>query len=630
MPILSAQNLAAGFQDTVLFRGGAFSLEKNDRVGLIGANGTGKTTLFRLILGQAEPLEGTLSLSGDATVGCVEQHACADSPRSVFDEVLTVYDDVMAMERELEQINALLSHEPDPALLSRQETLRESFEARDGLRYRALTHAALRGLGFTEEEIAQPVSALSGGQRTKVSLCKLLMSNANLILLDEPTNHLDVASVEWLEDFLKKYKGAALIISHDRYFLDKTTEKTMELEGGRLFFTKGNYSTYQKYKAERLLYETRENEKIEKEIHRLEQMIEQQKRFNRERNYITIASKEKQIERLRRELHETAREKSGMKLRFPIANESGSEVLSVQNLSMSFPGKPLFSDVAFALRRGERVFLLGGNGCGKTTLLNILTGKLTAERGAVRFGAGVRLGYFEQTQSALRTGKSVLAEVYDRFPNKSVPELRNLLAQFLFRGDDIEKPMNALSGGERAKIALLEIMLRGCNLLILDEPTNHLDIASREVLEQALASYEGTILAVSHDRYFVNRLATRLLCFTEGGVAAVDGNYDAYLARRDREEGQEPPKEKKKPNEYLRKKEAARAARLRKSEIAGLEAQIAALDEQKAAVQQAIASPEIAADYLRITELTEQLGALAARQDELTERWLALSEEEEG
>ena len=630
MPILSAQNLAAGFQDTVLFRGGAFSLEKNDRVGLIGANGTGKTTLFRLILGQAEPLEGTLSLSGDATVGCVEQHACADSPRSVFDEVLTVYDDVMAMERELEQINALLSHEPDPALLSRQETLRESFEARDGLRYRALTHAALRGLGFTEEEIAQPVSALSGGQRTKVSLCKLLMSNANLILLDEPTNHLDVASVEWLEDFLKKYKGAALIISHDRYFLDKTTEKTMELEGGRLFFTKGNYSTYQKYKAERLLYETRENEKIEKEIHRLEQMIEQQKRFNRERNYITIASKEKQIERLRRELHETAREKSGMKLRFPIANESGSEVLSVQNLSMSFPGKPLFSDVAFALRRGERVFLLGGNGCGKTTLLNILTGKLTAERGAVRFGAGVRLGYFEQTQSALRTGKSVLAEVYDRFPNKSVPELRNLLAQFLFRGDDIEKPMNALSGGERAKIALLEIMLRGCNLLILDEPTNHLDIASREVLEQALASYEGTILAVSHDRYFVNRLATRLLCFTEGGVAAVDGNYDAYLARRDREEGQEPPKEKKKPNEYLRKKEAARAARLRKSEIAGLEAQIAALDEQKAAVQQSIASPEIAADYLRITELTEQLGALAARQDELTERWLALSEEEEG
>lgn len=630
MPILSAQNLAAGFQDTVLFRGGAFSLEKNDRVGLIGANGTGKTTLFRLILGQAEPLEGTLSLSGDATVGCVEQHACADSPRSVFDEVLTVYDDVMAMERELEQINALLSHEPDPALLSRQETLRESFEARDGLRYRALTHAALRGLGFTEEEIAQPVSALSGGQRTKVSLCKLLMSNANLILLDEPTNHLDVASVEWLEDFLKKYKGAALIISHDRYFLDKTTEKTMELEGGRLFFTKGNYSTYQKYKAERLLYETRENEKIEKEIHRLEQMIEQQKRFNRERNYITIASKEKQIERLRREKHETAREKSGMKLRFPIANESGSEVLSVQNLSMSFPGKPLFSDVAFELRRGERVFLLGGNGCGKTTLLNILTGKLTAERGAVRFGAGVRLGYFEQTQSALRTGKSVLAEVYDRFPNKSVPELRNLLAQFLFRGDDIEKPMNALSGGERAKIALLEIMLRGCNLLILDEPTNHLDIASREVLEQALASYEGTILAVSHDRYFVNRLATRLLCFTEGGVAAVDGNYDAYLARRDREEGQEPPKEKKKPNEYLRKKEAARAARLRKSEIAGLEAQIAALDEQKAAVQQAIASPEIAADYLRITELTEQLGALAARQDELTERWLALSEEEEG
>ena len=630
MPILSAHEISAGFQDTVLFQGVSFSLEKNDRVGLIGANGTGKTTLFKLILGQAEPSEGSISLSSGTRVGCVEQHACSDSSRSAYEEVLTVYSDVIAMEKELEQINARLSQAPDEALLARQETLREALEARDGLIYRSLAQSALRGLGFTPEEISQSVRTLSGGQRTKISLCKLLLSDASLILLDEPTNHLDADSIEWLEEFLRKYRGAALIISHDRYFLDRTTEKTMELTGGRLFFTKGNYSAYQKYKAERLLYESRENEKIEKEIHRIEQMIEQQKRFNQERNYVTIASKEKQIERLKKELHPVVRQQAGMKLRFPVASESGNEVLSVTGLSMSFPGKTLFSDLSFDLRKGDRVFLLGANGCGKTTLFNILTGKLTPDSGTYRFGTGVRMGYFEQTQAALRTAKTVLEEVYDRFPMKTVPELRKILAAFLFRGDDIDKPMNALSGGERAKIALLEIMLRGCNLLLLDEPTNHLDIESREVLEEALAGYEGTVLAVSHDRYFINRLANRLLYFENGKIKSMEGNYDDYLAGRAAPEQAVVRSEKKKPNEYLLKKEAARVSRMRKSEIARLEQTIAGLEEEKTEIQRAIASPENASDYQKITELTNRLSDLSAQQDECTERWLLLCEQEEG
>ena len=629
MPVLSAQNISLAFLDKTLFCDVTFAIEKTDRIGLIGANGAGKTTLFRLLLRQLEPTEGAIIMPAGTRIGCVEQHACRDSSKTAYEEVLTVYSDVIEMERELESINRRLSQSPDAALIDRQEQLREAFEARDGLSYRSRARAALLGLGFSAEETDKPVGILSGGQRTKISLAKLLLSGADLILLDEPTNHLDTESVEWLEDFLKKYTGAAMIISHDRYFLDKVTTKTMELQGGRFFFTKGSYSTYQQLKQERLLFESRENEKIEKEIDRLKAMIEQQRRFNRERNYITIASKEKQIARLKEGLHETVRTPDEMRLRFPVASESGNEVLSAQNLSKTFT-KPLFSGVSFDLRKGERVFLLGPNGCGKTTLLKMILGEITPDTGAIRFGAGVRIGYFEQTQSALSSDKTVLQEVYDRFPDKTVPELRKILAAFLFRGDDIDKTMRDLSGGERAKVALLEIMLRGCNFLILDEPTNHLDIESREVLENALAEYEGTILAVSHDRYFINRLATKLLCFDGGTVRQIDGNYDSYLLLREQSKGAEQKAPTvKKPNAYQLKKETARRQRLRKGEIARLEKQIAELEEQKTRLQNQLASPEVTADYLQITELTEALDEVARRQDELTEQWLALSEEEE-
>ena len=453
MPVLSAQNISLAFLDKTLFCDVTFAIEKTDRIGLIGANGAGKTTLFRLLLRQLEPTEGAIIIPAGTRIGCVEQHACRDSSKTAYEEVLTVYSDVIEMERELESINRRLSQSPDAALIDRQEQLREAFEARDGLSYRSRARAALLGLGFSAEETDKPVGILSGGQRTKISLAKLLLSGADLILLDEPTNHLDTESVEWLEDFLKKYTGAAMIISHDRYFLDKVTTKTMELQGGRFFFTKGSYSTYQQLKQERLLFESRENEKIEKEIDRLKAMIEQQRRFNRERNYITIASKEKQIARLKEGLHETVRTPDEMRLRFPVASESGNEVLSAQNLSKTFT-KPLFSGVSFDLRKGERAFLLGPNGCGKTTLLKMIMGEITPDTGAIRFGAGVRIGYFEQTQSALGSGKTVLQEVYDRFPDKTVPELRKILAAFLFRGDDIDKTMRDLSGGERAKVAV--------------------------------------------------------------------------------------------------------------------------------------------------------------------------------
>ncbi|MBQ6164123.1 MAG: ABC-F family ATP-binding cassette domain-containing protein [Clostridia bacterium] len=626
MPLVSAQNVTAGFLDSVLFRDACFDIQKNDRVGLIGANGVGKTTLFKLILGQLEPTEGTVSVPEFTRVGNVEQHTCSDFSVSAYEEVLKVYADVSAMEKELEALNEALSAGADPALIERQETLRERFEARDGLSYRSRARSALTGLGFTLEETDMPVGKLSGGQRTKISLAKLLLSGADLILLDEPTNHLDTDSVEWLENFLKKYVGAAIVISHDRYFLDRTTEKTMEIEGGRLFFTKGNYSTYHKLKQERILTEQRENEKTEKEIKRIEAMIEQQRSFGRERNFITIASKEKQIERLKATLHEKVRMAAEMKLRFPVAIESGNEVLTVHGLSKRFGEKKLFSDVSFLLKKHEKLFIIGPNGCGKTTFLRVVMNQIRADAGSIDYGANVRVGYFEQTQSSLRSGKTVLAEVYDRFPSMTVPQLRNVLAAFLFRGDDIEKHMDELSGGERAKVALLEIMLRGCNLLILDEPTNHLDIASREVLEEALRDYEGTVIAVSHDRYFINRVATKILYFDNETMRVLDGNYEDYLAIRDAQPAETKAPEKEKKSEYLQKKEAEKAEKQRKSRLAKVEKELAETEERIKNVEAELALPSTSVDYLRVTELTETLASLNERLDRLTEEWVELAE----
>ncbi len=626
MSLVSAQNITAGFLDNILFRDACFDIQKNDRVGLIGANGVGKTTLFKLILGQLEPVEGTVTVPEFTRVGNVEQHTCSDFTVTAYEEVLKVYADVAAMEKELEELNEALSAGADPALIERQETLREKFEARDGLSYRSRARSALTGLGFTQEETDMLVGKLSGGQRTKISLAKLLLSGADLILLDEPTNHLDTDSVEWLENFLKKYSGAAIIISHDRYFLDRTTEKTMEIEGGRLFYTKGNYSVYHKLKQERLLTEQRENEKTEKEIKRIEEMIEQQRSFGRERNFITIASKEKQIERLRATLHERVRTAAEMKMKFPVTIESGNEVLTVHGLSKGFGDKKLFSDVSFLLKKHEKLFIIGPNGCGKTTFLRILMNQIRADAGTVDYGANVRMGYFEQTQSALRSGKTVLAEVYDRFPSMTVPQLRNVLAAFLFRGDDIEKHMDELSGGERAKVALLEIMLRGCNLLILDEPTNHLDIASREVLEEALRDYEGTVIAVSHDRYFINRVASKILYFDGGSMRTLDGNYDDYLAIRDAFPVQTKQPEKEKKSEYLQKKEAEKAEKQRKSRLQKVEKELAETEEKIKSVETELALPSVSADYLRIAELTEALAALNERLDLLTGEWMELAE----
>lgn len=629
MSLLSCQNVCVSFAQREIIRNACFEVNKGDKIGLIGVNGSGKTTLFRVICGLLEPSDGALVKASHTSVGFVEQHACADSLLNVYDELLTVYRPLMEMELELEELHRKveLTSGSVPEYLERQEELTRLFQDRGGLTYQARAHSCLRGLGFTEAEEALPVSALSGGQRTKLSLGKLLLSEPDIMLLDEPTNHLDIASVEWLEDFIGKFNGTLLVISHDRYFLDKVTTRTIEIANRKVICGKGNYSVYMKNKAERLESDRRAYEKAALEIKRIEKMIEQQKQFNQERNYITIASKEKQIERIRAEMPELPPKEKTFPLRFSEAVRSGDEVLIAEGLKKEYDGKLLFDGVDLKIFRGDKVFLLGPNGCGKSTLLGLILNKIPKDAGFSRFGHNVTVGSFEQTQTGLMSDKTVIQELYDRFPTHSILELRGYLGAFLFKNDDIDKPMRALSGGERSRIALLILILKKPNFLILDEPTNHLDIASRELLEEALDHFEGTILCVSHDRYFVNKLATKILYFNGPSIALLDGNYDDYAAfLANRPSGGSAKKAEKKPNEYQLRKEAESLERKRRTRMKRIEEDLSAAESKRDELNAVLSEPATAADYEKVLSLTAELEALNGRIEALESEWLELEE----
>ena len=627
MSLLSFQNVSMSFAQRDIFRNATFDVAKGDRIGLIGSNGSGKTTLFKLICGEHSCTQGNIVKASDTTVGFVEQHACQGSDRNVYNEILTVFAFLEEMEKQLEEVHRKieLTDGKVPEYLEQQAVLTEKYNALGGLTYKARAHSCLKGLGFTEQQERLPVSALSGGQRTKLSLGKLLLSSPDIMLLDEPTNHLDMESVEWLEDFVSKYQGTLIIISHDRYFLDATTTRTIEIANRRVYCGKGSYSAYMKNKAVRLETEKREYEKAMLEIKRIEKMIEQQKQFNQERNYITIASKEKQIERIKATMPEAPQNERSVKLRFGEVLRSGDEVLIAQGLAKAYGPKILFRNVDLKIFRGEKVFLLGPNGCGKSTLLSIIMKKVQTDCGLSRFGHEVQVGFFEQTQQSLMSSKTILQEVYDRFPRMTVPEIRGYLGVFNFKDDDIEKLMSDLSGGERARIALLCLILQKPNFLILDEPTNHLDVLSREVLEEALSEYEGTILCVSHDRYFVNKLATRIISFNGAEVSSFDGNYDEYIGMLKNIPSQT-VKAEKKPNEYKLRKEMASLERKRAARIAKLEEMLAEIEEKKTETQSLLETPEVSADYEKILELTNLLSELNEKSEELEMEWLELSE----
>ena len=630
MSLLTVQNLTFGFLDGVLFKGAAFKVEDNDHIGLIGANGTGKTSLFRLIMGQYDATEGGIVRGKDLKIGYMEQYLSCDDTQTLYDEALTVFQDVIEMEKELDFITSSLMGKSDISLIEKQLRLTEEIERRDGLIYKTKTKSALLGLGFSEADLDLKVSSLSGGQRSKLSLCKLLLSNANLLLLDEPTNNLDIDAVSWLEDFLIKYRGAFIVISHDRYFLDKVTTSTMEIAHGKLLLTKGNYSVFQKIKAERELAIEREYEKTITEIKRIEGIIEQQKRFNQERNYITIASKEKQIERLKETLIIPDKALKSINFTFKCDVRAGDEVLYVKDLAKSFPDKELFRNLSLDVYREDKVFLLGPNGCGKSTFLKILNKQISANNGIIRFGANVKVGYFDQNIETLTSDKTVLNEVWDMYPYMTETEIRSALAMFLFRGEDVFKKVESLSGGERAKISLLKIMLSKPNFLILDEPTNHLDITSREVLENALKDFNGTLLVVSHDRYFINTLATKVIHITHDGAVNINGNYESYIEYRDLQKSSSTTKAIIKPvvNDYKLRKEQASNERKRKTLIAKTEQEISEIESKLVLLQDNLSTPEITSDYEKLVELTSEINTLKETLEDLYEKWEILQTEE--
>ncbi len=628
MSLLSCQNLQISFGQRDILINATFDIAKGDKIGLIGSNGCGKTSLFKAICGILEPADGKVIKAASTEIGFVEQHACAGSKLSVYDELLTVFSRLFEIEKELEELHRKieLTEGKVPQYIEMQAALTEEYQNKGGLTYKNRAHSCLKGLGFTAEEEKLPVSALSGGQRTKLSLGKLLPSEPDLMLLDEPTNHLDIRSVEWLEDFIGKFNGTVMIVSHDRYFLDKTTSRTLEIANKRLYQGKGSYSVYMKTKDLRLETERREYEKAQIEIKRIEKMIEQQKQFNQERNYITIASKEKQIERIKATMPELPPKEKTVKLRFAECVRAGDEVLIAENLSKQYDGKTLFKGVDIRLYRGEKVFILGPNGCGKTTLLGLIMNKFPKDDGISRFGHNVTVGYFEQTQKALMSEKTVLSELYDRFPTKTVSELRGYLGAFNFKNDDIEKLMCDLSGGERARVALLILILKKPNFLILDEPTNHLDFASREVLEEALQEYDGTILCVSHDRYFVNRIASKILYFDGESIVTYEGNYDDYLSFIAGKTEKTETKAPKKVNDYKLRKELESQERKKKTRLQKLEGMLEEAQKERDGVNSLLASDEVMADYERIMELTARLEEINASIEEMELEWLELSE----
>lgn len=630
MAYLHTYNLNVSFGDKVLFDGVSFEVGEHDRIGLIGVNGAGKTTLFRLITGELEPTAGEAFVSKQACVGYLEQHACADSARSVYDEMLSVFAGVMRVEQELNETTRLLEEGREGglhALIDRQQALQESFERMGGLTCRSRTRAALMGLGFSEADFSQPCGSLSGGQKSKLSLGKLLLSGANLLLLDEPTNHLDIESVEWLEGFLRDFTGAALIISHDRYFLDRVTNRTMELERGRVRLFQGNYTAWQQFRKKEREVRQKHYENAMREIRRIEGIIAQQRQWNREKNIKTAESKEKMLERMKAELEVPESELDSLRFAFQPRVVSGNDVILASGLAKAFEEKRLFANVELHVRRGDRAFLLGPNGCGKTTLLRVLLGRLPADGGRFTFGTNVQVGYFDQGLAGLHPEKTVLEEIWDTYPAMTQTQVRCALAAFLFRGEDVYKRVHALSGGEKARAALLKLMLSGANLLLLDEPTNHLDISSREALEDALIGYGGTMLIVSHDRYFINRLANRVLHLTHDGVREYPGGYDDYVqALAGRPEQVRESAGKAKPNDYKLRRERESERRKLAGRISRCEREITAIDEEITALNARLEQPEVAADYARVLELTQQLSMLHEKQEALYAKWEELQE----
>lgn len=634
MAILTVNNIKKMFGTDVIIQDITFEVQKGDRIGLVGINGSGKTTLFKVLNGEYTADEGTFTPARETSIGYMEQHVCRDMEKPAFDEVMTVFAPLLKMEAEIEVLTTKISEMPENLneLIEKQAELNGRFIADGGLTCRNRAKSTLIGLGFAPEQIYAPIGVLSGGQKAKIQLAKMLLGESNLLLLDEPTNHLDIPSVEWLEDFLKNYNGSYIVISHDRYFLDAVTNRTFEIENTHLTEYKGNYTKYLKLKEENRLAMQRVYDNTQREIKRIEGIIEQQKRFNQERNYVTIASKQKSIDRLQATLEKPEDDPDTIKFQFKASQRGGNDVLEAEELALSFGDHRLFKNVNLDIKRGEKVFLIGPNGCGKTSLLKVLLHIYKQTFGDFRFGANIDIGYYDQAQGNLDESKTVIDEIWDLHPYMTQTQVRSALAVFLFKGEDVYKPVKGLSGGERARVLLLKLMLSKANLLILDEPTNHLDIGSCEALENALLGYDGTLFVVSHDRYLINKLADKIYYLTPSGTTLYLGNYDAYLEARQKQEAAKAAAEAEKENAvpkantvYKQKKERASEIRKRRAALSKCEREIEAAEAEIDTLNEQLSNPETASDYEKMMEITNKITEQKALADSLMNDWTELT-----
>ncbi|MGI5884800.1 MAG: ATP-binding cassette domain-containing protein [Candidatus Spyradocola sp.] len=632
MIVLQTNQLTKSFGVNQVLKGVTLTVQDHHRVGLVGSNGSGKSTLLKILAGEDTYDGGTLSMTRGLRIGFHTQLDDLTSERTVWQEMETCFTHVFQMEEQLRQMEARMGelHDVDPEQYARlaedYAKLTDRFEDEDGYSWRSRLQGVLTGLGFVPAQYDQSVPSLSGGERTRLKLGKLLLLRTDLLLLDEPTNHLDLASIEWLEDYLRSYKGAVVVVSHDRYFLDSVCNSIAELSFGRIEQYDGNYTRYLKLREEVMVRRLKEYTLQQKEIAREEAIIAQYRAYNTEASHIKAKSREKRLSKIER--LEKPVEEHNVYFRFHAGRGTGNDVLLCENLSKSFGARRLFQGLNLHVRAGDRIALLGANGVGKSTLLKILVGQEQPDTGSVRFGAGVEVGYYDQQQQGLHPDKDVLNEVWDDFPRMEQTAIRNALAGFLFTGDDVLAPISTLSGGERGRVLLTKLMLRQDNFLILDEPTNHLDMDSREMLETALLGFEGTILTVSHDRYFINRIADRVIVMEPDGVTEYIGNYDDYLEKAAQkaipEEELAPAKTKTALREEKKREKAAQeAARRQRELVANLETRITDMEEQMTQLEIEMSDPDVYADNARAQSLSKRYDELQKKVAALYEEWEA-------
>ena len=637
--ILSCQSICKSFGEKVILQDASFHIEEREKAALIGNNGAGKTTLLRIIMEEISADSGQVVIAKDKKIGYLAQYQDIHGHHTIYEELMTTKQYILDMEdkiRSLEQEMKYVAGDKLESLMNSYTRLTHQFELENGYAYKSEIVGVLKGLGFEEEDYGKQIENLSGGQKTRVALGKLLISKPDILLLDEPTNHLDMESIAWLETYLLNYPGAVFIVSHDRYFLDKVVTKIVEIEAAQMRMYEGNYSAYALKKAQLRDAQYKAYLNQQREIKHQEAVITKLRSFNREKSIKRAESRVKMLDKIQR-IEKPIEIDNQMRISLEPRFISGNDVLTVEGLSKAFPGQTLFTDINFEIKRGERVALIGNNGTGKTTILKILNGIVAADAGRFALGSKVQIGYYDQEHHVLHMEKTIFQEISDTYPTLTETEIRNMLAAFLFTGDDVFKPISSLSGGERGRVSLAKLMLSEANFLILDEPTNHLDIASKEILEEALNSYTGTVLYVSHDRYFINQTATRIMDLTNQAIVNYIGDYDYYLEKKDEMTRiyapvQETAAQEVKENvsetklTWQQQKEEQALKRKRENELKKVEARIEELEARDKEIDETMVLPDICTNVAECTKLSREKAAIAEELEGLYEKWEELAE----